>query len=164
MKIAVFYENVHAGAQASGRRTDEVLAEDFDGLLAPYNCIAGLQFFLDHAEGLGCAFDTGNFAPFHEDELEAFDLFADKIRTVHLKDRSPTARHEGDMPFVCADGRPVYVCPVGSGRIRIAEILERLKRHRYPGNVIVELFACDPRHVLKDIAASVRWVKERLDA
>ena len=113
-------------------------------------------------EGLGCAFDTGNFAAFNEDELEAFELFADRIRTVHMKDRSRTRRHPGDTPFVCADGKPVYACTTGSGYIRIAEILKRLKERNYGGNVIVELYACDPRFVLEDAAASVRWVKEQI--
>lgn len=139
-----------------------VLMEDFDGLLSPYNCIAGLKYFLDSVEGLGCAFDTGNFAAFHEDELEAFELFAGKISTVHLKDRTGERRHEGDTPFVCADGKPVFACTVGSGYIRIAEVLKRLKERNYSGNVIAELYACDPNHVLRDAADSVRWLKEQL--
>ena len=141
-----------------------VLMEDFDGLLAPYNCIAALKYFMESAEGLECAFDTGNFAAFHEDELEAFELFADQIRTVHLKDRTLSRRHEGDTPFVCADGKSVYACAVGSGYIRIAEILNRLKQRGYSGNVIAELYACDPRHVLTDAIDSVRWIKGRLQS
>ena len=139
-----------------------VLMEDFDGLLSPYNCIAGLRYFMDSVEGLECAFDTGNFTAFREDELEAFELFADRIRTVHLKDRSTARRHEGDTPFVCADGKPVCACTVGSGYIQIAEILKRLKQRNYGGNVIAELYACDPVYVLQDAADSVRWLKEQL--
>ena len=149
-------------AEYGRKRNIPVLMEDFDGLLSPYNCIAGLRYFMESVEGLECAFDTGNFAAFHEDELEAFDLFADRIRTVHLKDRSLTRRHEGDTPFVCADGKSVYACAIGSGFIRIAEILARLKQHGYSGNVIAELYACDPHHVLQDAADSVRWLKERI--
>ena len=140
-----------------------VLMEDYDGLLSPYNSIAGLHRFLDQVDGLECAFDTGNFVMFHEDELEAFDLFADKIRTVHLKDRSPDPQHEGDTPCVCADGRSVYACTVGSGYIRIAEILKRLKERNYRGNVIAELYACDANCVLQDAVDSVRWLKEQLE-
>ena len=160
-------ENIVAGmrnAVAYGReRNLPVLMEDYDGLLAPYNSIAGLQYFMDRVEGLECAFDTGNFVMFHEDELEAFDLFADKIRTVHLKDRSMDRRHEGDSPCCCADGKPVYACPVGSGMIRMAEILKRLKQRQYGGNVIVELYACDTRYVLQDAADSIRWLREQLE-
>ena len=139
-----------------------VLMEDYDGLTAPYNCIAGVRYFTDRVEGLGCAFDTGNFTAFHEDELEAFELFADRIRTVHLKDRCRERRHEGDTPFICSDGAPVYACATGSGEIRIREILGRLKQRNYGGNVIVELYACDPRYVLDDATASIRWVKEQI--
>ena len=98
-----------------------------------------------------------------EDELAAFDLFADRIRTVHLKDRTAEKRHEGDTPFACADGKPVYACAPGSGYIRIAEILKRLKQRGYGGNVIVEMYACDPRFALRDAADSVRWLKGQLD-
>ena len=139
-----------------------VLMEDFDGLQAPYNCMAGLRYFFDRVEGLDCAFDTGNFTAFHEDELEAFEQFADRIRTVHLKDRTPDRRYEGDTPFRCADGNTVCACRIGSGDIRIAEILRRLKQRNYRGNVIVELYAVDERHVLQDAADSIRWVKEQL--
>ena len=145
------------------KRRLPILMEDFDGLLSPYNSIAGLKYFMDQVEGLECAFDTGNFAAFHEDELEAFDLFADRIRTVHLKDRTPDRRHKGDTPFRCADGGTVFACRIGSGTIRIAEILERLKQRRYAGNVIVELYACDADYMLEDAAGSVRWVREQLD-
>lgn len=139
-----------------------VLMEDYDSLLSPYNSIVGLQYFMDSVEGLECAFDTGNFAVFHEDELEAFDLFAERIRTVHLKDRSLSRRHEGDTPFVCADGKPVYACLIGSGYIRIGEILKRLKQRDYRGNVIAELYACDVKYVLRDVVESIRWLKEQV--
>ena len=45
-----------------------------------------------------------------------------------------------------------------------AEILRRLKQRNYSGNVIAELYACDPHYVLEDAATSVRWLKEQLDA
>lgn len=141
-----------------------VLMEDYDGLLAPYNCIAGLKYFLDTVEGLGCAFDTGNFAIFHEDELAAFDLFAEKIRTVHLKDRSTAPRHGGDTPCACADGKKVYACAVGSGYIRMPEILERLRNMDFRGNAVVELYACDPRHFLRDALDSLQWLRSRAEA
>ncbi len=139
-----------------------ILMEDYDGLFAPNNCIAGLQYFLQQVPGLGCAFDTGNFILFREDEMQAFDLFEEQIETVHLKDRCAEKRHEGDQPFMCADGSPVYVCATGSGDIRIGEILDRLRNRHFSGNVIIELFCCDPRFVLQDAIESLHWVKERI--
>ena len=138
-----------------------ILMEDFDGLLAPYNSIAGLQYFMDRVDGLECAFDTGNFIIFHEDELAAFDLFASRIRTLHLKDRCAAPRHPGDSPLRCADGSLAYVCAVGSGDIRMAQILDRLKKMGYPGNVIAELYCVDPREVLGDLVQSIRWLREQ---
>lgn len=139
-----------------------VLMEDFDGPVSPYNSMAGLRYFTDSVKGLGCAFDTGNFAMFRENELEALELFADKIVTVHLKDRCSERRHAGDTPFRCADGKDVFACAIGSGDIRIAEILRRLKERNYSGNVIVELYAVDPRFVIEDAVSSLRWVRSQL--
>ena len=139
-----------------------VLMEDFDGIFAPYNCMAGLKYFLDRIPDLGCAFDTGNFVTFREDELEAFDLFADRIRTLHLKDRCATPRHERDAAFCRADQTKCYCCAVGSGEIRIKEILRRLEERAYPGNVIVELYCCDARYVLDDLLSSVQWLRANL--
>lgn len=155
-------QGIRRTVEYGGTKKMPILMEDFDGILAPYNCAAGLQYFMKAVDGLGCAFDTGNFAMFGENEAEAFELFADRIRTVHLKDRTRKPRHEGDYPFLCADGKPVYACEIGSGYIRIAEILERLKGIGYGGNVIVEQYSIDPKHVLDDAAASVKWTKEHL--
>ncbi len=137
-----------------------VLMEDYDGLLSPYNSIQGLRMFMTSVPGLQVAFDTGNFVMFHEDEMEALDLFADQIRTVHLKDRSREKRHAEDRECVCADGRTEYACAIGSGYIRIREILSRLKERRYDGNVIIELYAIDPKYAIQDAYESIRWVNE----
>ena len=150
-------------AVAYGRtRGLPILMEDFDGLLAPYNCIAGLQYFMQQVEGLSCAFDTGNFIIFHEDELAAFDLFAPRIHTLHLKDRCTAPRHPGDTPLRCADGTMAYCCTVGSGDIRMSQILDRLKAMGYPGNVIAELYCVDPMMVLDDLRQSVLWLRDQL--
>ena len=138
-----------------------ILMEDFDGLTSPYNCMAGLKYFMDTVPCLGCAFDTGNFEIFHEDNLVAFDLFADKIQTVHLKDRAKAPRHEKDTPLLCADHQAVYAVATGTGDMRIDEILRRLKARNYPGNVIVELYCCDSRYVLKDIRLSLQWLRSQ---
>ena len=138
-----------------------ILMEDFDGLLSPFNCIAGLQYFMEQVEGLECAFDTGNFIIFHEDELAAFDLFAPRIRTLHLKDRCSAPRHPGDTPLYCADGTLAYCCAVGSGDIRMTQILDKLRNMQYPGNVIVELYCVDPWEVLHDLRQSIRWLREK---
>ena len=154
-------EGMRRAAEYGQRKNLPILMEDYDGLQAPYNCIAGLQYFMQRIEGLECAFDTGNFAIFHEDELAAFELFAPRIRTLHLKDRCTAPRHAGDTPLRCADGRMAYCCAIGSGDIRMKEILERLRRMRYPGNVIAELYCVDPKEVLRDLRRSVRWLKEQ---
>ncbi len=159
-------ENIAQGvrrAAAYGKSVGmPVLMEDFDGLTAPYNCMAGLQYFMDAVPELGCAFDTGNFIMFHEDVLTAFELFAGRIRTVHLKDRTKERRHEKDTPLLCADQTCAYACAPGSGDIPMEEILNRLKARGYEGNVIVELYCCDPNAVLNDIVWSLGWLRGKV--
>ena len=141
-----------------------VSMEDFDGLEAPFCTIAGLKDFLDDVPGLECSFDTGNFVMYHENELEGFQLFRDKICTVHLKDRRKEARFPDDSSKICADGSFCYPAETGEGYIHIKEILSRLREQNYPGNVIVELYDYSPQHMLEGLRESVNWVRETLKA
>lgn len=137
-----------------------VSMEDFDGLSAPYNCVEGLKWFLDHVPGLMCTFDTGNFIMFHEDEIAAFHLFRDRICSLHIKDRSATPISNADRPKQCTDGSFVYPAPVGSGYIKIREILASLVKDGYQGNVIAELYDYDD--MLSGVIQSVSWLNATL--
>lgn len=137
-----------------------VSMEDFDGLSAPYNSVEGLKWFLDHVPGLMCTFDTGNFIMFHEDEVAAFHLFRERICALHIKDRSATPISNADRPKQCADGSFVYPAPVGSGYIKIREILTCLVQDGYPGNVIAELYDYDD--MLNGVIQSVNWLNTTL--
>ena len=139
--IDAMVQGMRKAVQYGREKGIPLLMEDFDGLLSPYNSIFGLQYFMNAVDGLGCAFDTGNFVIFHENELKAFDLFADKIQTVHLKDRSMDPVHPNGYPNICADQKPAWACAIGSGYIHIREILHRLTARNYTGNIIVELKA-----------------------
>lgn len=155
-----------------------VSIEDFDGLTAPYCRISGVAEFLENVPGLQLSFDTGNFVMYHEDELEAFEMFKSKICTVHLKDRC----HEKDIlcdenalggkdengnnlvkeyPFViCADGEKIGAVPVGDGVMQIKEIMYRLKNQGYDGGLIAELYGYPSEIMAEGIRKSVRWIKE----
>lgn len=136
-----------------------VSMEDFDGLQAPYCTVDGLDRFMREVDGLQCSFDTGNFVMYHEDELEAFERFRDKICTMHLKDRGTTRMHESDGACVCADGVELYPAPVGYGVMHIKEIIDRLKAQGYDGGLIVEIFGCDGNHMLESVKKSIEWIK-----
>ncbi len=133
-----------------------VTMEDFDGLDAPYCCVDGLKWFLDHVDGLKCGFDTGNFIIDGENELEALDVFIDRIFAVHLKDRAKQPHRPMDKAKYGRDGHAVYAAPVGSGYIRIKEIIDRLKSFKYEGTWIIELF--DYSDMLEGLRQSIEWV------
>lgn len=137
----------------------DVVMEDFDSLDAPYCSVAGLRWFMDQVDGLGCCFDTGNFIMFDEDELEAFDIFKDKIALVHLKDRARQPFSPEDKPKACKDGHNVYASPVGQGYIRMEAVLERLRAMGYAGTVVIENF--DYTDMIAGLRQSLEWLKER---
>lgn len=139
-----------------------VSMEDFDGMSAPYNCISGLKRFMDEIPGLKCSFDTGNFIMYHENEMDAFACFNDRLCTIHLKDRKATPYYAGNIPNICADGSRSYSCPIGDGNIHIEELIARLQGQNYEGNLIVEMYGCDPKHMLEGIRQSILHVKAML--
>lgn len=139
----------------------KVSMEDFDGLEAPYNTIAGLNEFMEKIPGLYCSFDTGNFVMYHEDEYGAFRVFEKYMCTMHLKDRSDVPVYPKDKAKICHDGIKIYPSPVGYGTMKIEKILDEAIAHGYNGNVIVELFDCDADHVIEAAEKSVRWISEK---
>ena len=139
-----------------------VSMEDMDGIDAPYCSVEGLDFFMQAVPGLACSFDTGNFVIHHEDEFAALERFRDRLCTIHLKDRSYNRHFEDERATVCADGAEVFPEVVGAGFIRMEEILNRLKERGYQGNVIAELCCYSPGSMLEGLAASLRWLKERI--
>ena len=102
-----------------------VCIEDFDSADSPLCRIDKMGQFLTEIPELKVAFDTGNFACGLEDELEAYELFKDRICTVHLKDRGKVQLHIKDRPCLCLDGSEIYPCPVGRGEIHISEKIGR---------------------------------------
>lgn len=136
----------------------KVCMEPFDSLDAPNNSIVGLRDFIYGIPQLYCAFDTGNFALVGDDELKAFETFRYNVCVVHLKDRSREKLNPGDVGKPCKDGSVVYPAPLGSGYIRIKEILDQLKEQNYEGNVIIELYDYQADKMLDGIEQSMKWI------
>lgn len=131
-----------------------VFMEDLDQKDSLYNSLGGLQMFLSGVPGLFCCFDTGNFIMHQEDELEAAKLLRDFIFAMHLKDRTIVPENPDDIGKKILDGTLRYPVPVGSGYIKIREILNLV----YDVPVIVELYDYSPSQMLEGIRRSVEWV------
>ena len=159
-------ENMRKGLEIAAAYAKEkglcVTLEDFDGPVAPYNCLKGLKWFLENVRGLYCAFDTGNFIMCSEDSLEAFEALKSYIVTVHVKDRSTSPVNPGDIAKTCLDGSVVYPCPAGRGYIRIEEMIKQLKAMNYNGGLIAEMYDCDPDTMLAEIGNSIRYLKSMI--
>ena len=136
--------------------------EDFDDMRSPYNSVAGLDRFLERIPEMKVAYDTGNLCCYLEDELEGFEHFAGRTVLMHIKDRSIGNYHDehNDYPCVCENGREEWVVPVGTGYIRIAEIVSRLKERGYRGSLIIELYGY--KDMLGGFTTSLKNMKEMI--
>ena len=138
----------------------DVVMEDFDDLRSPYNTMAGFDYFLEQIPGLKPVYDTGNLVCYHEDELEGFEHYADRICFMHIKDRSRYHDERNDYPCVCEQGIEEWVVPVGTGYIRIAEIIDRLKQRGYDGGLLIELYGY--KDMLNGFEISIENMKKML--
>ena len=141
-----------------------VSLEDCDFLESPVSTIAGLEYFFKEVPELRCALDTGNFIMYGDDEVAALDCFKDRLCTVHLKDRSAEPRNPGDRPKAIWNGTNAYPAVVGTGYIRVKEIIGKLKAMGYSKNLIVEQFEYRDDQMLEGLKNSVRWVREQWNA
>lgn len=155
-KQAMLDATARLAEMASGYGVALVM-EDFDSPLAPYSTAAGLLEFLDGCPGVSCCFDTGNFRFMAEDERDAYSKLKGKITHVHLKDRALTPDW-GAAPLTAVDGQELYPAPVGSGVIKIAEILGELARDGYDGICTIEHFGAE--NMGEALEESARWLQE----
>lgn len=134
-----------------------LVLEDFDDKIAPYCNAKGLKYFLDHVKGIACAFDTGNFLYSEEDSYEVLPMFIHKIGHVHCKDRS-LKKKEGENYKKTVKGREMYSCAVGSGCIKMKEIVEEILKSGYDDYFAIEHFGslCQ----LEDMEKSAKWLQE----
>lgn len=124
------------------KKNDIILVlEDFDDKAAPYCNAKGLLYFMENVKDLGCAFDTGNFLYSGEDALEVLPLFLPKIAHVHCKDR-----------------KEMSSCAVGSGCIKMKEIVEEILKSGYDDYFAIEHFGSPDQ--LKDMESSAKWLQE----
>lgn len=134
-----------------------IVLEDFDDKIAHFSNAEGLKYFMDHVSGLYCTFDTGNFLYSEEDSFEVLPMFIDKVRHVHCKDRSFT-KVEGEEFKSTVCGRDMYSAPVGSGCIKMKEIIEAVKEKGYDDYFAIEHFgSLDHISYMKK---SADWLKQ----
>ncbi|MCR5468396.1 MAG: sugar phosphate isomerase/epimerase [Lachnospiraceae bacterium] len=149
-----------AAVEYGKNRGVAVCMEDFDNLHSPICSVAGMDFFFDAIPDLKCAFDTGNFVCYTENEMDAFKHFSDRIVTMHVKDRGHEKHEADDYPCECFDGSKAWSVPVGTGYIRIKEIVEYLKKNNYQGNLIAELYGY--ADAFEGLKTSVTYLKKLL--
>jgi inosose dehydratase len=133
-----------------------ICLEDFDGENSPLSG-KGLVRFLQECKLVQCAFDTGNFLFWEEDVFQYFELLKDRIAHVHLKNRS-CIKADGEIPMITIEGNKYYSSPVGSGVIRMEDIIKKLKGLKYDGIYAIEHYGA--QNQLDYIKKSVDWLNQ----
>lgn len=154
-------EAVAAICAYAGTKGLTVTMEDFDDAASPIATSAGMLWFAERIPSLRITFDTGNFLYSGEAELEAFERLSGRIVHVHCKDRALDGSRGGE-PKTAVTGLVMHPCPVGSGSIRMAAILEDLKGIGYTGFLTIEHFGAPDQ--LAFLRQSATWLKERIEA
>lgn len=130
--------------------------EDYDNALAPFGTWQELKWYVEQIPELGISFDTGNFAYFGQDALEAYKQLKPYICHVHAKDRKYTGR-SAEAPLKAMNGKMLYPSAVGSGEMPIRDILMDLKQAGYQGGVLIEHFGS--ADMIADMRASAEWLR-----
>lgn len=144
-------------SEYAGKHQVQMVLEDFDDAPAYYKDAAGLEFMLSKVKGLKCAFDTGNFLYSEEDSYEVLPGFLDQIAHVHCKDRT-FEQKEGEEAKATVSGRKMYPSAVGSGCIRMKEIVEAILSTGYDDYFAIEHFGS--LHQLEDMEKSATWLRK----
>lgn len=101
-----------------------------------------MMWFAERIPQLMITFDTGNFMYSGQSELDAFGLLKDRIVHVHCKDRSLIEKPHCEMKMT-VDGKAMYPAPVGSGCIKMKEIIASLEARGYDGIYTIEHFGAE---------------------
>lgn len=149
--------------EAAKEKDITITMEDFDATVATFGTGSQLKWYFEHVPNLRCAFDTGNFMFFGEDSYEVLKDFVasrvtDKIAYVHCKDRSLTPV-DGEDFTTTVDGQDMYSSAVGSGVIKMSEILHTLKAltPSYSGPIAIEHFGSLKQ--LEDMLTSAKFIR-----
>lgn len=134
------------------------MIEDFDSDTSPIADAEGMLWYLERIPSLRVAFDTGNFMYSAKSEWDAFKMLRDKIVHVHCKDRCFDVKQ--NCGFTKAvDGRLLYPAAVGSGCVKMGEIVDSLESGGFEGIYAIEHFGADAQ--MEYIKKSAEWLKGR---
>lgn len=108
----------------------------FKPLASAEDCL----YVLERVPGLGFIYDTANMkvADVNDDEVAYYEKLKSYIVRVHLKD--VVIGPQGKME-PCADGQKMSTVLLGSGQIRIREVLQKLQEDGYDGGITIEYVA-----------------------
>ena len=132
----------------------------YDFINSPCATPEGLAYFFEKCPDLYFNMDTGNFMYVDVDTLESTKLFRDKIRHVHLKDRSLIKNYEDEPTKLSVKGNKLYPSPVGAGVMPMKELVSLAKEEGYEGYYTAEN-SC-PIHIEEFLTKSIKWMKENI--
>ncbi len=133
-----------------------ILAENFSRADYPLGTIAELRDILEHVPDLKYNFDTGNFYFSGTDVLDAYEALKDRMVDVHIKDWILDKNGEFTVGPQSFNG-----CAIGDGFLPMKEIISRLVRDGYAGQLVIEINPV--AETTQMIDQSVAFIKEQLE-
>lgn len=134
--VAQYQKAVALAADYGIRIGLENTPQYFKPLASAEDCL----YVLERVPGLGFIYDTANMkvADVCDDEVAYYEKVKPYIIRVHLKD--VVIGEEGSME-PCANGQKMSTVLLGSGTIRIEEVLQKLRADGYEEGVAIEYVA-----------------------
>lgn len=154
-------ENINRLGELAERYGVTLVIESYDNPGAVFTRSSEIQRFVTECPKLFTCFDTGNFRMHNEDELQAYETLRDTIEHVHLKDRE-FAPIFGQSGPIADDGQQLFPAPVGAGKLKIAEIVDRLEQSGYTGFYVLEHYGVSS--MLAGLKQSVQWLQPRINS
>ena len=132
-----------------------ILAENFSRADYPLGTIAELRDLLENVLDLKYNFDTGNFYFSGTDVLDAYEALKDRMVDVHIKDW----KLEESGEFTVAE-QSFNGCAIGDGFLPMGEIISRLVRDGYMGQLVIEINPV--AETTQTIDQSIAFIKAQL--
>lgn len=134
--VAQYRKAVELAADYGIRIGFENTPQFFKPMASAEDCL----YILERVPGLGFVYDTANMkvADVDDDEVAYYEKLKPYISRVHLKD--VVIGTEGKME-PCVNGQRLSSVLLGSGSIRIREVLQKLHEDGYTGGIVMEYMA-----------------------
>ncbi|MEE0199316.1 MAG: sugar phosphate isomerase/epimerase family protein [Muricomes sp.] len=112
-----------------------ISTETLESIAVPYCSCGEMERIFQAVRKLKYTHDTGNPLTALENPAEVYEIFKDRIVSVHFKDFAYSTAEDG---ILCNDGKKVVSVPFGEGAVDFRKHYDMLLRDGYKGFITIE--------------------------